>query len=202
MQFKYLRHDLYRYFYPNDAVETRSLLEKIKLILFTQAIWAITVYRFLRWVVFECNVPVVKELLKVVGGGLELLVQMATGINIEAGCDIGPGLYIGHYGNIFLPGEVKIGKFCNISQENTFGVAGRGEKRGLPEIGDFVYVGPGAKIIGKIKVGNYVAIGANAVVTKDIPDHAVVAGIPAEIISYNSSSDFIEFNRNKNKDLL
>lgn len=202
MQFKYLKHDLYRYFYPNDTVQNRGLWEKAKIIFFTQGIWAIIVYRFMRWIILECKMPVVRSVFKVIGAAFEMMVQITTGITIEAGCDIGPGLYIGHYGNIFLPNGVKIGKFCNISQENTIGVAGRNEKRGLPEIGDFVYIGPGAKIIGKIKIGNNTAIGANAVVTKDLPDNAVAVGVPAEIINYNSSRDFIEFNMSKSKEFI
>lgn len=202
MQFKYLKYDLYRYFYPNDTIKSKSFWEKAKIIFFTQGIWAIIVYRFMRWAILECKMPVARGIFKVIGAVLEMMVQITTGITIEAGCDIGPGLYIGHYGNIFLPNGVKIGKFCNISHENTIGIAGRNEKRGLPEIGDFVYIGPGAKIIGRIKIGNHVAIGANAVVTKDLPDNAVAVGVPAEIINHNSSRDFIEFNRNKNKELL
>ena len=53
---------------------------------------------------------------------------------------------------------------------------------------------PGAKIFGKITIGDNVAIGANAVVNKDIPDNAVVGGIPATIINFNSSVDFIRIN--------
>jgi serine O-acetyltransferase len=62
---------------------------------------------------------------------------------------------------------------------------------GSPEIGDWVYIGVGAKIIGKIHVGNHVAIGANSVVLKDVPDYATVAGIPARIINNLGSKDFI-----------
>ncbi len=54
------------------------------------------------------------------------------------------------------------------------GVSGKGEKRGVPIIGDNVYIAPGAKIFGKIKIGNNVKIGANAVVYKNIPDNAIV----------------------------
>mgnify|MGYP001564574667 CR=1 FL=1 len=202
MQFKYLRHDLYRYFYPNNEISERSFFGKLKIVVYNQGIWAIVVYRFIRWVIFECRIPLIRPLLKIVGGVLELMIQVTTGIDIQPGCDIGPGLYIGHYGSIFLPNGVKIGKFCNISHENTIGVAGRNEKRGLPEIGDFVYICPGAKIIGKIKIGSNVAIGANAVVTKDLPDNAVAVGVPAKIISYNSSRDFIEFNEEKGREFL
>jgi len=133
---------------------------------------------------------------------MQIVVQILTGILLEPDNDIGPGLYIGHFGNIFLGGKTKFGKFCNISQGNTFGYAGRGESRGLPELGDFVYVAPGAKVIGKIKIGSHVAIGANAVVTKDLPDNAIAVGIPAKVISYRSSREFVTYNREKSREVL
>ena len=55
---------------------------------------------------------------------------------------------------------------------------------GTPTIGDNCIIYPGAKIFGKITIGNNVVIGANAVVNKDVPDNAVVAGVPARIIRY------------------
>ena len=58
---------------------------------------------------------------------------------------------------------------------------------GFPELGDNVYIGPGAKVIGNVKIGNNVAIGANAVVTKSFPDDSVVVGIPARLISTKGS---------------
>ncbi len=96
------------------------------------------------------------------------------GIEIPRSAEIGEGFYIGHYGGITISGYAKIGKNVNISQLVTIGVAGQGENRGVPVIGNNVYIGPGAKIFGKIKVGNNVKIGANAVVYKDIPDDAIV----------------------------
>lgn len=202
MQFKYLKYDLYRYFYPNDEVSERSFLRKVNLIMTRQGIWAIISYRFARWVLYECRFKPLRFLLKPIALVLHLFVQTITGILINPDIDIGPGFYIGHYGTIFMGGETKIGKFCNVSQGNTFGYAGRGENRGLPELGDFVYVAPGAKIIGKVKIGNHVAIGANAVVTKDLPDNAVAVGIPAKIISYDSSRPFVEFNKEKCREIL
>ena len=62
------------------------------------------------------------------------------------------------------------GENCNISHGVTLGIADRGKNEGGPTIGDNVYIGPGAKIIGNVTVGNYAAIGANAAVTKDIPE--------------------------------
>jgi serine O-acetyltransferase len=65
--------------------------------------------------------------------------------------------------------------------------------RGSPTIGDRVYVGSGARLIGRITIGNDVAIGANAVVTKNLPDNAVAVGVPAKIISYEGSKDFVVY---------
>lgn len=113
------------------------------------------------------------------------------GIELPRGTKVSEGLYIGHFGGVIISPTTEIGKNCNISQGVTIGVAGRGENRGVPIIGDCVYIGPGAKIIGKIFIGNNVAIGANAVVTKDVQDNAVVAGVPAATISMEGSFNFI-----------
>lgn len=201
MQFRYLKYDLYRYFYPSDKSGEIGFLAKCKLVFLTQGIWAIVVYRFSRWVVHECRQRWLRFLLKPLVPLIGLFIEMNTGIKIWTGADIGPGLYIGHFGNILI-GPIKMGKFCNVSQENSIGYAGRGDSWGIPEVGDFVYVAPGAKVIGKIRIGNHVAIGANAVVTRDVPDDAVVVGVPAKVISMESSRDMILFHREKNREIL
>jgi serine O-acetyltransferase len=71
------------------------------------------------------------------------------------------------------------------------GKANRGVRKGYPVIGDNVYIGPGAKIVGNVHIGNNVAIGANCVVTKDIPDNSVVVGVPGRVISLESSVGYI-----------
>src|SRR4030095_2942890 len=71
------------------------------------------------------------------------------------------------------------------------GQATRGRRRGTPVIGRNVYIGPGAKIVGAVRVGDDVAIGANCVVTDDVPDHAVVAGIPGKVISFAWSAGYV-----------
>lgn len=79
----------------------------------------------------------------------------------------------------------KIGNNCKIYHQVTIG--NNGEKR--PAIGNNVVVCCGAKVIGGVNIGNDVIIGANAVVVKDIPDHCIVAGIPAQIIKRRNSMD-------------
>ena len=118
-----------------------------------------------------------KFLLKPVGLILNLVVEITTGILIEPELDIGPGFYIGHYGSIFIGGKTKYGKFLNISQECTIGYGGRGAEYWLPEIGDFVYIAPGAKIFCKIKIGNFVDVVANEVKGPDVL--AGLLGLPA-----------------------
>lgn len=113
------------------------------------------------------------------------------GIDLKRNTKIGKGFYIGHFSGIVISSKAVIGNNCNISQGVTIGIAGKGENRGCPIIGNNVYIGAGAKIIGKITIGNNVAIGANAVVTKDIPDNAVVGGIPAKIISMDGASEIL-----------
>lgn len=112
-------------------------------------------------------------------------------ISISPHTPIGSGLYLGHVMNIVISDHAKIGKNCNISHGVTVGQVNRGARKGTPTIGDNVYIGPGATIIGQIQIGNNVAIGANTVVTKDVPDNAVVVGVPGRVISMNGSTDYV-----------
>lgn len=116
------------------------------------------------------------------------LIKFIWGIELPRSAKVAPGLYIGHFGGIIISGDAKIGANCNISQGVTIGLSGSGERAGVPSIGDNVYIGPGAKVFGRICIGNNVKIGANAVVSKDIPDNAVVALVPGfQIISTNGN---------------
>ena len=100
------------------------------------------------------------------------------GIDISLHAEIGPGFKIEHFGGIIVNGKAKLGKRCSILQGVTIG-----EYFGAPSIGDFVFIGPGAKLIGSHRIGNNAIIGANAVITTDIPDNSVVVGIPGMVIS-------------------
>lgn len=114
-----------------------------------------------------------------------------SGIQIPDTAQIGKGFYIGHFGCIVVNYNAILGNNINISQGVTIGQTNRGDKQGVPTIGNEVYIGPGAKIIGKINICNNVTIGANAVVISDIPDNACVAGVPAKILSYAGSEGYV-----------
>jgi serine O-acetyltransferase len=113
------------------------------------------------------------------------------GISIPYNTRIGPGIYIGHYGGIVVNDGVVIGSDCNINHEVTIGVKYGGKNPGVPIIGDRVYLGPGCKVIGGVRLGNDVAIGANAVVVDSVPDSAVAVGIPAKVVSHRGSSVYV-----------
>lgn len=117
--------------------------------------------------------------------------RIKFGINIPFEVEIGPGFYIGHFGGIVVYPLCKIGRNCNLSHGVTLGKTNRGGNKGFPIIGDNVYIGPGAKIIGNVKIGNYAAIGANCVVTKDVSEYGVVIGIPGKMISMDGSEGYI-----------
>lgn len=99
---------------------------------------------------------------------------------------IGAGLAIVHYGTIVISGKATLGKNCRIHAGVNIGANGGEEK--AASIGNNVYIGPGAKIIGNVQIGDNAVIGANAVVTKDVPGGVTVGGVPAKIISENDSS--------------
>jgi serine O-acetyltransferase len=94
---------------------------------------------------------------------------------------IGPGFFTQH-GFATSVGAYKIGKNCSVNQLVVIGWTDR--TRG-PILGDNVSVKAGAKILGPITIGDNVTVGANAVVTKDVPANCVVAGVPARIIRRN-----------------
>jgi serine O-acetyltransferase len=113
------------------------------------------------------------------------------GIEISPRAQVGPGLHITHHGGVIVNSKAVIGRNCDISHQVTIGMHDRGPRRGVPTIGDNVYIGPGAKLFGNVKVGDDVAIGANCVVNSDVPDRAVVVGVPGRVVSYNGSDGYI-----------
>ncbi|WP_246302755.1 serine O-acetyltransferase [Paenibacillus plantarum] len=177
----YLRADIHRYVKVGNHI---SLLSKMKMLILHEPMWYLIIYRAGSYVKDHVKIPVIKQLLYIILYILHKFFSVVMGIQIPLGTKIGKGVYLPHYGTIVVHQDTIIGENCNIGQGVTIGIAGRGEKKGVPQIGNKVYIAPGAKIIGKIVIGNNVMIGANSVVTKDVPDNAVVAGVPAKIISY------------------
>lgn len=181
-----LRADLRRRY----AMTSGSTLRRVLACARAPGVHAVLVLRFGQWC--RRRSKALRLLLDPIYLVLDFFVQALWGIEIPRTAKVGPGLYIGHYGGITVSSVAVIGCDCNLSQGITIGVSGAGSKRGAPIIGDNVYIAPGARLFGKITVGDNVKIGANAVIHKDLPDNAIAVLDPGfKIISYagNRPSD-------------
>ena len=105
--------------------------------------------------------------------------SVVTQSDVDLQATLGKGLMLPHPNGVVIHGEARIGDDCMIMQQVTVGMIDEGE---VPVIGNRVYIGAGAKIIGKLTVGDGARIGANAVVVNDVPSNATAVGIPARII--------------------
>jgi len=117
--------------------------------------------------------------------------SLKTGIQINPGATIGAGLYIPHYGGIVVNPQTVIGKNCYLSHNVLIGKVHAGKRAGVPVIGNDVFIGTGAVILGNIKVGNNAAIGVNSVVINDAPSGVFVAGVPAKIVAQRGASELL-----------
>ena len=90
------------------------------------------------------------------------------------------------------------GDNCNLSNGVTIGEKFGGQNAGIPRIGNRVYLGPHAILIGNISIGDDAAIGAGAVVTTSVPERGVAAGNPARILSQKGSFDYITYQNMQN----
>lgn len=118
--------------------------------------------------------------------------KVKYGFDISYRTQIGKGFYIGHFGNVVIHGDIVIGDNCNISQGITLGISNAGLRKGVPKIGNNVFVGPGACVFGNITIGNNVTIGANTVITEDIQDFHTVLSPKNIVINKDLSSFYIQ----------
>lgn len=146
---------------------------------------AIKFYRIARFF-YKRKIPFVPDLIKAI-----IFIIYNSSIPYE--CIIGKGSFFAYGGiGVVLHKRAKIGRNVVIGSNVTIG--GKSGKWDVPVIADNVYISTGAKILGNVYVGEFVVIGANAVVIKDIPPNAVVAGIPAKILSFKGGPEYFDNN--------
>jgi serine O-acetyltransferase len=187
-----IREDISRYIDTN----TYTIMDVIKCIYRDECLQFIICFRVCQSVLKIDNI-IIRSIVKFIFITLIYRsLSILLGIHISIDCTIAPGIYIGHPGCIFI-GATKLGKYCNISHEVTIGIGKLQSNTAIPIIGDYVYIGPGAKLFGDITIGNNVSIGANAVVSKTIPNGAIVMGNPGRIVGYQDKNEQIHNIANK-----
>jgi serine O-acetyltransferase len=153
-----------RWCYDDDS--PRALLK----VLVTDGTLAMLVYRTMQWARSGHLLP------------LEWLCNKINGILghciIGRGAEFGPGFVLIHSMGVVINGQVKGGSNIRIEHQVTIGA----ERGGSPRLGNDVFIGAGAKIIGAVLIGSHSRIGANAVVVDDVPDYATAVGVPARVV--------------------
>jgi serine O-acetyltransferase len=144
-----------------------------------QGFWAMVVYRFGRWR-YTIRFAPLRKVFSLLYKIAYKFIQIITGIELPCEVEIGRGFVIDHFGGIVVSGYARIGDNCRIRNGVVIGLA-RVEDPVAPVIGNNVDIGTGAKVLGRITIGDNVLIGANAVVVRDVPANHIAVGVPAVI---------------------
>lgn len=118
-------------------------------------------------------------------------ISMRCNFDISPATVIGPGLYVGHWGGIYVSHQAVIGSNVNIARGATIGPESRGKRKGAPTIGDRVWIGTYAIVVGNIRVGDDALIAPGAFVNFDVPSSSVVIGNPGKIVSDRGSAGYV-----------
>lgn len=178
-----IKSDFERYSRENDG---RPYL---RVLLGTPPIWLLIAYRARRHFRYESRLPIIRQVACAALAVLQNILRLMTCIEISPAVKIGKGFYMPHMGCIVIHHNCVFGDYCTVLQGVTAGNSGLKDKERAPKFGSNVMIGAGAKVIGGITIGDDVTIGANAVVTKDVPPGVVVAGVPARIIRRQDQAD-------------
>lgn len=136
---------------------------------------ALALHRVAHWL-YSHAIPFIPRFISHVG-------RFLTGIEIHPGATIGHGVFIDHGMGVVIGETAIIGDGCLIYQNTTLGGTGKETGKRHPTLGNNVIVGAGAKVLGNIRIGDHVRIGAGSIVLQPVPNDCTVVGIPGRIIS-------------------
>lgn len=175
-----IEYDTYRYF------GTKKIPLKNRIIQRDLGLKYLKIYRKANHYYYSSNNKILKYYYMI------RLVRLSkkTQFQITEKTIIGKGCYIGHNGRIIINPSAKLGDNINLSTGVVIGQENRGKKKGTPTIGNKVWIGANAIIVGNIKIGNNVLIAPNSYVNMDVPDNSIVLGNPARIIENENACDF------------
>ena len=145
----------------------------IEVVLAYPGFHAIFIHR-INHVLWNWGIPILPRLISHIG-------RFLTGIEIHPAAKIGPGFFIDHGMGVVIGETSEIGENCLLYQGVTLGGTGKEKGKRHPTLASNVTVGAGAKILGAIRIGNNVTIGANSVILKPVPDNAICVGVPGRV---------------------
>jgi len=167
--FRSIRQDL-RAVFDRDPAAT-SAIE----VIFTYAgFHALLAYRMSHWLSIH-HIPFLPRV-------ISQIARILTGIEIHPSATIGKGFFIDHGMGVVVGETAEIGEYVTLFQGVTLGGTGKERGKRHPTLGNHVVVGAGAKILGGIRIGDNVKVGANSVVLKSVPANSTVIGVPARVI--------------------
>ncbi len=159
-----------------ECSRARALVDGL---LFENGFQAVLLYRLARWFRVR-RIPFL-------GPAITRFAVFLTGAEISPQADIGPGLYVSHGQALVIGGGARLGSNAFLLHQVTIGSPSRARLAEMPVIGDDVFVGAGAKIIGAVQVGDRCFIGANVVLTRDVPSDSRVLPPAEPVISPRSN---------------
>jgi serine O-acetyltransferase len=164
-----------------DIARYRARGDHGKQLWLNPAVWSIACYRLGNWLYVARPFILIRIPLKIISFVANKFCEVFMEMCIDPHASIGPGLYIGHIGGVHINPQAVIGSNCDLTHRVTIGASAMG-RQGAPVLGDDVYIGTGATLVGKIKIGNGAKIAANTLVINNIPAGATVMGVPGRII--------------------
>jgi serine O-acetyltransferase len=175
--FDSFKQDVRRWFIPQQVAPASyvTLGRTLRLMWVYKSLRAMFWFRLGTWCANK-RIPLAR-------GFFSAMLYYFHGLELQIGADIGGGLYIAHPRGVVMIAS-RIGRNCSVIANVTVGMR---NEHAFPDIGDDVFIGAGARVLGNIKIGNGAKIGANAVVIDDVPAGATVVGIPARIISIDET---------------
>jgi len=167
-----IAQDLQAVFERDPAATSR-----LEVFLLYSGFHALLAYRIAHWL-WTNKVPFLPRL-------ISQIARWATGVEIHPGATIGRGFFIDHGMGVVIGETAEIGDYVTLFQGVTLGGTGKERGKRHPTLGNHVVVGAGAKVLGGIRIGDNVKIGANAVVLRTVPANSTVVGNPGRIVRYD-----------------
>jgi len=167
-----IAQDLQAVFERDPAATSR-----LEVFLMYSGFHALLAYRIAHWL-WKSNVPFFPRL-------ISQIARWITGVEIHPGATIGTGFFIDHGMGVVIGETTEIGDYVTLFQGVTLGGTGKERGKRHPTLGNHVVVGAGAKVLGGIRIGDNVKIGANAVVLRTVPANSTVVGNPGRIVRYD-----------------